>query len=377
MRARRRILGALAAGTVLLTGCTTGDPGAAPDDPARSPTAVSPSPGVGTSPDPGPAASSPAPQPSQPTQPVEPKAEQETPAPPVSVLGLAEQRHQGDRLRLGAVRERTAGYTSYDVSYRSRTSGSAGTESYRITGVLNVPRGRGPFPAVVLAHGYIDPAAYVRGQGMTRERGYLASRGYVALHVDYRNHAGSDDDPRYQLRMRLGYTSDVINAVKALRRSSDVPVDDDRVALFGRSMGGGVILKALVAAPGLVQAAAPWASVSSLEADNFRQFIRPDPEDSGLRAQLARRWGTPAENPRFWRRNSSRPYFGRITEPVLMVHGRVDDTCPPRWATATQRALVRAGVDSRLEWYDDGHAFGPAFDAAMDRTLRFFDRRLG
>ena len=136
-----------------------------------------------------------------------------------------------------------------------------------------MPTGRGPFPAVVLAHGYIDPAFYVRGQGMTRERGYLAARGYVALHVDYRNHAESDDDPRYQTRMRLGYVADVINAVKALRASTDVPVDDDRVALFGRSMGGGVILKALVVEPGLVQAAAPWASVSSLEADNYRQFM--------------------------------------------------------------------------------------------------------
>ena len=139
---------------------------------------------------------------------------------PVSVPGLAEQRHRGDRLRLGAVREQTADYTSYDVTYRSRsTTGpdQQGEESWTISGVLNVPTGRGPFPAVVLAHGYIDPAFYVRGQGMTRERGYLASRGYVALHVDYRNHAESDDDPDYQREMRLGYTADVINAVKALR----------------------------------------------------------------------------------------------------------------------------------------------------------------
>ena len=142
-------------------------------------------------------------------------------------------------------------------------------------------------------------------------------------------------------------------------------------------MGGGVVLKALVAEPGLVQAAAPWASVSSLEAQNYDQFIRPDPEDAGLRDQLARRHGTPEQNPGFWRENSSRPYFDRITEPVLMVHGRFDDTCPPRWATATHRALTEAGVDAQLQWYDDGHAFGPAFNAAMGRTVRFFDRRLG
>jgi uncharacterized protein len=295
----------------------------------------------------------------------------------VSVLGLAEQRHRGDRLRIGAIRGRTAEYTSYDVSYRSSSTTQGGEESYTITGVLDVPIGGGPFPAVVLAHGYIDPAVYVRGQGMTRERAYLAARGYVALHVDYRNHAESDDDPRLQTRMRLGYSADVINAVKALRASPDVPVDDERIALFGRSMGGGVIMKALVAEPGLVQAAVSWASVSSLEQENYNTFIRPDPEDAGLRDQLARRYGTPEQNPGFWWENSSRPYFDRITEPVLMVHGRSDDTCPPRWATATHRALGRAGVQSNLAWYDDGHTFGSAFNGAMDRTVQFLDKRLG
>ena len=355
---------------LVLAGCSaSGEPAADPEPSAESsqpPTSTSPTPTESESESESDSEAS-----------ETPKTE---PAPAVSVPGLAEQRHTGDRLRLGAVREQTAAYTSYDVTYRSRsTTGprQGGQESYTISGVLNVPTGRGPFPAVVLAHGYIDPAFYVRGQGMTRERGYLATRGYIALHVDYRNHAESDDDPNYQNRMRLGYSADVINAVKALRRARQVPVDDDRMALFGRSMGGGVILKALVAEPGLVRAAAPWASVSSLEAQNYRQFMADDPEDDDIRTQLIRRHGTPAQNPAFWRQNSSRPYFEEITEPVLMVHGTFDDTCPPGWARATQRALVASGVNSRLQWYQDGHAFGPAFNAAMDRTIAFFDARLG
>lgn len=375
MRALSRIPAALAFGAVLLIGCTSEGSGSASreQDTAADPSSPSGSPSHTT---PDAAGGDEAPEQDGPARDVE--VQESPPAVrPVSVLGLAQQRTRGDRLRLGAVREQTAEYTSYDVTYRSRTSTRSDKETYTITGVLNVPSGRGPFPAVVLAHGYIEPAVYVRGQGMTRERGYLAARGYVALHVDYRNHAESDDDPRFQTRMRLGYGADVINAVKALRTSDDVPVDDDRTALFGRSMGGGVILKALVAEPGLVQAAVPWASVSSLEAENYDQFIRPDPEDTDLRDQLARRYGTPEQNPRFWRQNSSRPYFERITEPVLMVHGRFDDTCPPRWARATHRALIRAGVSSQLGWYDDGHAFGPRFYAAMNRVVRFFDRQLG
>jgi predicted esterase len=56
---------------------------------------------------------------------------------------------------------------------------------------------------------------------------------------------------------------------------------------------------------------------------------------------------------------------------VLSIHGRSDETCPPRWARQTQRAMVAAGVDAALEWYDDHHAFGPAFIEAMDSAVRF------
>ena len=355
-----RILSALAVSVLLMAGCTSDDSVSVDDAPGASNPSTSARPSASESPEMG-----------------GPESQQtnEKKAPPVSVLGLAEQRHVGDRLRIGAIRTQTTEYTSYDVRYRSTSTMRTGKESYTITGVLNVPRGPGPFPAVVLAHGYIDPAVYVRGQGMERERDYLATQDYIALHVDYRNHAGSDDDPLYQVRMRLGYSADVINAVRALRASKDVPVDDDRVFMFGRSMGGGVVLKALVAEPGLVKAAVTYSSVSSMERDNYNQFIRPDPEDSALRDRLARRYGTPEENPRFWRQNSSRPYFSRISEPVLLIHGRRDTTCPPRWASATQRALRQAGVDSTLTWYDDEHAFVPQFYVSMDRILRYFERQ--
>lgn len=360
----------VAVAILLLAGCST-EPDAPPASPGSADSPGSPgsrAPSATPSDD---GVEQPADEPAE--QPAEPPAVD--PPGPVSMAALAGADLTGGDLRLGAVRERTAAYTSYDVTFASTTAGE-GTAPLRISGVLNVPTGRGPFPAVVLAHGYIDPAVYVRGQGMTRERGFLSQRGYVALHVDYRNHAESTDDPRIETAVRLGYAADVVAAVHALRRSGDVRVDPDRIAIFGRSMGGGVVLKALAAEPGLVAAGIAWASVSSLEGENFDHFQRPDAPAAQLRAGLRGRHGLPDEDPRFWRGLSPRPRFDQITEPVLMVHGRFDHTCPPRWARATQRALTRAGVDSTLEWYDDGHAFGPAFVAAMNRTVRFLDTRM-
>ena len=272
----------------------------------------------------------------------------------------------GGSLRLGAERERTSAYRSYNVSYRS--------QDLRISGVVNVPTGRGPFPAVVLAHGYIDPAVYVRGQGMPRERRQLAAAGYIALHVDYRNHAASDDDPTLVRTARLGYSVDVLNAVNALRATDELPVDDDRIALMGRSMGGGVVYKALEMAPGMVDAAVVYASVSSDEADNYEQFSGPSPYWD----YVEDRWGAPDDNPGFWDAISADNHYARVTEPVLMHHGTADSTCPPRWARHTARAMERAGVDVTLRWYEgEGHTFGAAFDRSMDRSVAFLERHLG
>ena len=349
----------LAAVMTVLAGCTSGT--SAPRQPA--PTT---SPGTGGT-TPGTASASPSASPS-PTG--EPSA---TPVarPPnrVSLPALFTQRYDGRALALRRTIAVTDAYTSYSVTYRSN--------GLRISGKLDVPRGKGPFPALVLAHGYIDPAIYDNGQGMRREQDWLARAGYVVLHTDYRNHAFSAADPKAERRLRLGYTTDVVNAVHALRRTKKVPVDDDRVGLVGRSMGGGVVYNVLAAQPGLVDAAVVFAPVSSRTADNFNRWTRDDPGRSGLSRYILRRYGEPSENPRFWREVSPRPYFDRITEPVLIHHGSVDATCPIRWSRATLRAMQRAGVDVRMRVYPgEDHAFINLWPLSMRRTTAFLRANL-
>jgi dipeptidyl aminopeptidase/acylaminoacyl peptidase len=285
----------------------------------------------------------------------------------VSLPALMAEEFDGRGLRLGRVLVRTSDYTRRAASYRSG--------DLRISGIINVPDGAGPFPVLVLLHGYIDPAVYVTGQGLMREQDYLARRGYVVLHVDYRNHAGSDADPAAERRLRLGYTEDVINAVLAVKRSRLPFLDGDRVGLLGRSMGGGVTFNALVTRPGLVDAAVVFAPVSSRTEDNFNRWIRNDRDE--LAGEIIDRYGSPEGNPGFWREVSPRTYFGRVTEPLLIHHGTADESCPIRWTRATYAALRRAGKDVRLHVYDgEAHAFGPQWPLSMRRTVRFLDRHL-
>jgi dipeptidyl aminopeptidase/acylaminoacyl peptidase len=315
---------------------------------------------------PRPEPSSTAPSPTGATEPSHSASEQ--PPHPVSLPALAAKEYDGRGLRQVEEVASTASYTQHRVVYRSGR--------LRISGLMNVPRGAGPFPALVLAHGYIDPEIYVNGQGLRREQDYLANAGYVTLHVDYRNHAQSDRAPRAERDLRLGYTEDVINAVLALR-SWRGPVDDERIGLLGRSMGGGVVYNVLTVAPGLVDAGVVFAPVSSVTADNFNRWIRNDPGRDGVAQQIIAAYGDPNGGGEFWRNVSPRTFFDQVTEPVLVHHGTSDDSCPIRWSRQTVRAMRAAGVDVDYQVYDgEEHAFGPQWPLSMQRTVRFFERTL-
>jgi dipeptidyl aminopeptidase/acylaminoacyl peptidase len=355
----KRLLAGLAC-VCVLAGCT--DPGSEPSraspNPAPAPMTEDETSGV------------PSDEGTEPTDPAEPTsaAQPAEPPHPVSLPALSEKEYDGARLRLGAEVYATSAQRQFEVTYR----GSGLT----ISGRIAIPEGRGPFPAIVLAHGYIDPAYYVNGQGMTREREWFADHGYIALHVDYRNHAGSDDTRLGEADLRMGYTEDVINAVLALRAWKG-PVDDERMAVGGRSMGGGVVYNVLVARPGLVDAGVVWAPVSSDAVDNYDRWIAHDPGRQDVVATLDRLYGLPRDNPEFWEGVSARTYFDQVTEPVLIHHGTADDTCPLRWSRETARLMERDGVDVTLaEYPGEGHAFGPRFFSSMERTGRYLRRHV-
>ncbi len=248
---------------------------------------------------------------------------------------------RGGRIRVQREILATDAYTRSEVTYPSG--------DVTVSGVLLRPRGQGPFPAVVLNHGYIEPSVYVNGQGLMREQDYLARAGFVVLHTDYRGHASSDPASDAARESRLGYTRDTINAVQSVKRLGYV--DPDKVAMLGRSMGGGVTYNALVVKPGLVKAAVVFAPVSSDFVDNFNRWTVAERPDAA--AATYRRYGTPAAGPRLLpravgahllrpdhRTGADPPRDRRRVLPGPVVAGPASGCSP------------QAGVDSRLEIYD-------------------------
>ena len=231
---------------------------------------------------------------------------------------------------------------------------------------MNVPRTPGKHPALVLNHGHIDPAIYTNGRGLMREQDYLARRGYVVLHTDYRGHAQSSDDPREGVDMRLGYTEDAINAVLALRTSPSV--DPNRIGMLGRVDGR----RGHLQRDG--RAARADQGRGRLRAGQCRCRGQLQPLD-GTTVRSARPSCARTANRRgsaFWRNVSAINFFDRVTEPMLIHHGESDSTCPIVWSREALAALKVAGKTASMYTYPgEEHAFGPARPTSMARTVAF------
>ncbi len=285
---------------------------------------------------------------------------------PVSIRALREKAYNGSELKLGQVLDDTGEYTRYYVTYLSG--------ELTISGIMNVPQGEGPFPALVLNHGHIDTSIYTNGRGLRREQDYLARNGFVVLHTDYRNHADSSRDDRDALAVRLSYAEDAINAVLALKNSGLAYIDGDRIGMLGHSMGGGVTLAALVSKTGLVDAAVLYAPVSG---DMRRSYERWIARQSNNVEQITELYGSPEAAPAFWDNISAETFYSSITVPVRIFHGTRDASVPIEWSYDTFAKLESAGAETELTVFDgEAHEFGPEWGNFMANTRDFFNANL-
>jgi dipeptidyl aminopeptidase/acylaminoacyl peptidase len=239
---------------------------------------------------------------------------------------------------------------------------------------MNIPKGEGPFPTLVLGHGYIDVNIYTSGRGLKREQDYLANQGYIVLHSDYRNHAGSDDDPDNDTNLRLGYTIDVIAAARALRASGLPQVDTEKIGYLGRSMGGGIGYNVATVAPNEYDAIILYAPVSANYVDNFNKWGRDNPDVSN---PIIQRFGSPEDSPEFWAGVSAENYFEKIDDPIMIHHGTNDESCKVAWSERAAAQMKALNKDVTLHIYEgEQHAFGPQWELSMQRSVEFFQKNL-
>jgi len=261
-------------------------------------------------------------------------------------------------------------YTRFRISYMSN--------GLKISGIMNVPTWDGPYPLVILNHGYIDPAVYTVGRGLKREQDYLARNGYVVLHTDYRNHGLSDDSPElvdaYYFRSYF-YGTDSINAILAVQQLQDPKIDTENVAMLWHSMWGWVTMHALLARPDLVDAAVLYAPVHTRERENFERWRKADLSIQELENLENDIW--PLASDRSFEPYSASTYLDQISIPLQYYHGTRDASVPYARSVESVTNLQKTNSNVELITYDwELHEFGFKWFDFMEWVVEFLDAEL-
>ncbi|TAK11241.1 MAG: alpha/beta fold hydrolase [Anaerolineae bacterium] len=283
----------------------------------------------------------------------------------LTIDALAARTYGGGEVVEQSVIERTDRFTRTLISYPS--------DGLNIVGFANVPHGAGPFPVVILLHGYIDPADYLVVDYTRVYADWLADSGFIVLHPNLRNYPPSESGPNL---FRVGFAVDVLNLIAIVRETAGQPgplerADAERIGLWGHSMGGGITLRVLAAgAP--VDAAVVYGSMSGDEQLNFDHiFYNLSEEQRGLEERAAF-----ADAPL----GSISPiyFYDRIQVPVSIHHGDEDPVVPVAWSEELCARLLELGKTAECFVYaGEDHTFsGWEEYLLMRRTIEFFERYL-
>lgn len=301
-------------------------------------------------------------------------APSQTPTPhPLTIAALRERAYVGSEIVVEQTLAPGANYRRYVVSYKS--------DGNKIFALMTIPSDAKPangFPVIVMNHGYIDPNVYRTTERYVAYQDALARRGYITFKPDYRGHGDSEGEPNGDYET-AAYSIDVLNAIEALKKHPDV--DAARIGLWGHSMGGQVTLRSLVILPD-VKAAVIWAGVTAPYEQLFREW--KSPRTGGMHEALSdwgpafvEQYGNAETNPEFWRAISATSFIQDITAPVQLHHSPNDVEVPIAFSEFFARELERNGKTFEFYAYPgDDHNLSQNFNAAMQRTISFFDKFL-
>jgi len=304
---------------------------------------------------------------------------------PFTIEGLRKHHYQSGKIHIRSTLEENEAYTSYLIDYPS--------DGLTITGVMQIPFGAGPFPVIILNHGFFARSIYRSGDGTDRAAAFLAKHGYITLASDYRSWGDSDVGDSFF------YSGLVIDDINLLNAIPSIPkADPNRIGMWGHSMGGGITIKVLTIDSRL-KAAVLYSPVSADEVDVidrwgmgcFGDIARGEkvlgcnssdiiPENLPFNLQSAYRFA--ASDLDMLKRVSPIYYLDSVNAPLQIHYGTADGKVlsgtPPAWSTKLAQALRDSDKDVELLSYEgERHSFiGQPWFVFMERVLKFFDKHV-
>lgn len=194
---------------------------------------------------------------------------------------------------------------------------------------------------------------------------YLVQQGYTLLDVDYRGSAGFGRDYRTDIYRSMG-VKDVDSAVAGARYLvEEQGVDRERIGIYGISYGGFMTLMSLFRYPGVFAAGVASAAVS-----DWAHY------SEGWTSRIL---NTPVTDSEAYAVSSPINHAEGLADPLLIVHGLIDDNVHFQDAARLVQRLIELEKDFEVMYYPMERHIIESESSRYDYTRRlvgFFDEHL-
>jgi dipeptidyl aminopeptidase/acylaminoacyl peptidase len=233
---------------------------------------------------------------------------------------------------------------------------------------LNMQQGK-EYPVVVFIHGAGSLQNVYKGWSNSYYREYmfhqyLTAHGFYVMQVDYRHSTGYGREFRDDVTNWMGKyeTQDIVDGIKYLAEHYP-QADTSRVGTYGGSYGGFMALYATSVAPDYFDAAAALRAVT-----NWENYYHTNPW------YTMPRLGKPETDSLNYARSSPITYVDQLKQPVLILHGLMDNNVGFQDAAQYIHELIQAGNKEfeMMMYPSQRHSFHDP-DAWFDEYSRIYE----
>ena len=282
-------------------------------------------------------------------------------------------------IQIGKVIKDNPNFTSYEFTFSFDPKFANGPEK-TVSGLINIPKGDGAFPVIVMFRGYVDQTKYFIGEGTQHAAEIFAKNGYITIAPDFLGYGDSSQESFDTFESRFQTYTTAMETLKSVEALKEAPLKvgsntiktDGNIFIWAHSNGGQIALTTLEIT-GVTYPTVLWAPVSKPFPYSILYYLDESPDSGKYIITHLADFMADYDVTKYSLTN----YIGNIKAEIQLNQGTNDDAVPFTWSDALDKEFKDATVSASLIKYPGAdHNMQPTWSVTVANNLKFFNDHL-